>query len=46
MLSAMGIVTSLLIFLQEKMILGILPLFIVVNLGAPKAILGGIEGSM
>ena len=27
------------------MILGILPLFIVSNLGAPKAVLGGIEGS-
>jgi MFS family permease len=27
------------------MILGILPLFIVTNLGAPKAVLGGIEGS-
>ena len=30
---------------SAEMILGILPLYIVNNLGAPKAILGGIEGS-
>jgi Na+/melibiose symporter-like transporter len=31
--------------ISTEMILGILPLFIVTNLGAPKAVLGGIEGS-
>jgi MFS family permease len=41
---ALGIVSFFTDFSTE-MILGILPLFIVTNLGAPKAILGGIEGS-
>ena len=41
---ALGLVSFFTDFSTE-MILGILPLFIVTNLGAPKAILGGIEGS-
>jgi MFS family permease len=41
---ALGFVSFFTDFSTE-MILGILPLFIVTNLGAPKAILGGIEGS-
>jgi len=41
---ALGLVSFFTDFSTE-MILGILPLFIVNNLGAPKAILGGIEGS-
>src|ERR671939_1296589 len=41
---ALGLVSFLTDFSTE-MILGILPLFIVTNLGAPKAVPGGIEGS-
>jgi MFS family permease len=41
---ALGLVSFFTDFSTE-MILGILPLFIVSNLGAPKAVLGGIEGS-
>jgi MFS family permease len=41
---ALGFVSFFTDFSTE-MILGVLPLFIVTNLGAPKAILGGIEGS-
>jgi MFS family permease len=41
---ALGFVSFFTDFSTE-MILGILPLFIVTNLGAPKAVLGGIEGS-
>ena len=41
---ALGLVSFFTDFSTE-MILGILPLFIVTNLGAPKAVLGGIEGS-
>jgi MFS family permease len=41
---ALGLVSFFTDFSTE-MILGILPLFIVTNLGAPRAILGGIEGS-
>src|ERR671930_1680476 len=41
---ALGFVSFFTDFSTE-MILGILPLFIVNNLGAPKVILGGIEGS-
>src|SRR5919205_880879 len=41
---ALGFVSFFTDFSTE-MILGILPLFIVTSLGAPKAILGGIEGS-
>jgi MFS family permease len=41
---ALGFVSFFTDFSTE-MILGILPLFIVTNLGAPRAILGGIEGS-
>ncbi len=41
---ALGLVSFFTDFSTE-MILGILPLFIATNLGAPKAILGGIEGS-
>src|SRR5919197_5359965 len=41
---ALGLVSFFTDFSTE-MILGILSLFIVTNLGAPKAILGGIEGS-
>jgi MFS family permease len=41
---ALGFVSFFTDFSTE-MILGILPLFIVTNLGAPKVILGGIEGS-
>ena len=41
---ALGLVSFFTDFSTE-MILAILPLFIVTNLGAPKAILGGIEGS-
>jgi sugar phosphate permease len=41
---ALGFVSFFTDFSTE-MILGILPLFIVSNLGAPKAVLGGIEGS-
>src|ERR1051325_9480306 len=41
---ALGLVSFFTDFSTE-MILGILPLFIVTNLGATKAILGGIEGS-
>jgi MFS family permease len=41
---ALGLVSFFTDFSTE-MILGILPLFIVTNLRAPKAILGGIEGS-
>ena len=41
---ALGLVSFFTDFSTE-MILGILPLYIVTNLGAPKAILGGIEGS-
>jgi MFS family permease len=41
---ALGFVSFFTDFLTE-MVLGILPLFIVTNLGAPKAVLGGIEGS-
>ena len=41
---ALGFVSFFTDFSTE-MILGVLPLFIVTNLGAPKATLGGIEGS-
>jgi sugar phosphate permease len=41
---ALGFVSFFTDFSTE-MILGILPLFIVTNLGAPRAVLGGIEGS-
>ena len=41
---ALGLVSFFTDFSTE-MILGILPLFIVTNLGAPKLVLGGIEGS-
>ena len=41
---ALGLVSFFTDFSTE-MILGILPLFIVTNLGAPKAVPGGIEGS-
>jgi MFS family permease len=41
---AMGVVSFFTDFSTE-MVLGILPLFIVGNLGAPRAILGAIEGS-
>ncbi|MBV9176181.1 MAG: MFS transporter [Nitrososphaeraceae archaeon] len=41
---ALGLVSFFTDFSTE-MILGILPLFIVSNLGAPRTILGGIEGS-
>ena len=41
---ALGFVSFITDFSTE-MILGILPFFIVNSLGAPKAILGGIEGS-
>lgn len=41
---ALGLVSFFTDFSTE-MIVGILPLFIVTNLGAPRAILGGIEGS-
>jgi MFS family permease len=41
---ALGFVSFFTDFSTE-MILGILPLFIVTNLGAPKLVLGGIEGS-
>jgi hypothetical protein len=41
---ALGLVSFFTDFSTE-IILGILPLFIVTNLGAPKAVLGGIEGS-
>src|ERR1044072_5118149 len=41
---ALGLVSFFTDFSTE-MILGILPLFVVTDLGAPKAILGGIEGS-
>jgi MFS family permease len=41
---AMGIVSFFTDFSTE-MVLGVLPLFIVGNLGAPRAILGAIEGS-
>ncbi len=41
---ALGLVSFFTDFSTE-MILGLLPLFIVTNLGAPRAILGGIEGS-
>jgi MFS family permease len=41
---ALGFVSFFTDFSTE-MVLGILPLFIITNLGAPKAVLGGIEGS-
>ena len=41
---AMGFVSFFTDFSTE-MILGVLPLFIITNLGASKSILGGIEGS-